>query len=122
MPQITLKATNIELTDEMETYVNKRVQSLDKYLSSGELVHVEVGKNTNHHKNGDVFRAEVRLTYQSKHLYAVSEKGDLFSAIDEAKDDMVGLITSRKERVKAEFRRGAQKVKNLMKFPWTRNK
>ncbi len=122
MGQTILKATNIELTDEMESYVNKRVQSLDKYLSGGELAHVEVGKSTNHHKNGDVFRAEIRLTYEGKHLYAVAEKGDLFSAIDEARDDMVGLITSRKERMKAQFRHGAQKVKNMMKFPWTREK
>ena len=122
MSKIILKATNIELTDEMRSYIDKRIESLNKYLSDNEMVNVEVGKSTNHHKNGDVFRAEVRLTYQGKHMYTVSDKGDLFSAVDDAKEGMVRLITSRKERMMAQFRHGAQKVKNMMKYPWSKGK
>jgi len=56
---------------------------------SGELIfEVDIGKTTEHHRKGDVFRAEINFTAGKKLLRAVAKEADLYAAIDKAKDEM----------------------------------
>jgi ribosomal subunit interface protein len=68
--QIKIKTTNIELTDAISSYVEEKLQSLEKFAVPHEeenpLLYVEVGKSTNHHQSGDVFRAEVTMNVRLK--------------------------------------------------------
>jgi putative sigma-54 modulation protein len=115
----TIKATNFELTPAITDYIEKRFSAFDKFVSHGDpknaLCEVEVGKTTRHHKSGDVFRAEVNLTVSGKNFFAVSEKDDLYAAIDEVKDEIVQAITTDKDKSMTLYRRGALRVKNILK-------
>jgi ribosomal subunit interface protein len=115
--KINIKATGIELTPAISDYVSKKVSMLEKYLEQGAdvVAHVEVGKTSNHHKSGEVFRAEVHLMGAGLDLYTVSEQVDLYAAIDMVKDEAVQNLTNKKGRTRALARRGAQVVKNMMK-------
>jgi putative sigma-54 modulation protein len=116
-----LKATNMELTDSLRDYVTKRIASLEKFAKGDCNAYVEVGKSTNHHKSGDVFRAEINLTLEGKTYRATSDKNDLYAAVDEAKDDLYETITSEKDRNQTLWKRGARSVKKMLKGISKRN-
>ncbi len=115
---INLKATNIELTDTIREYTENEVNSLDKFIHADPatvMANVEVGKTTQHHKSGEVYRAEINLTIGSRKLRTVSEKTDLRTAVDDAKAQMARVITTSKDKQRSLYKRGAAQVKALLK-------
>ncbi|MBP6911790.1 MAG: ribosome-associated translation inhibitor RaiA [Candidatus Pacebacteria bacterium] len=118
MSRITIKATNVELTQNIKEYVEKRTNSLEKYLSGDDIVYVEVEQKTKH-KQGDIFRAEIRFVYQGKSLYAESTKSDIMSAIDEATNDIERRTNSLRTRLLHSVRKGAQRIKDMTKSWYT---
>lgn len=116
--QINIKGTRIELTPAIYDYVHKKISSIDKYIDrdhSGAIAQVEVGKNTEHHKAGNIFRAEVHITGAGLDLYAVSEMEDLYAAIDTVKDEIVRNASQLKDKRETLTRKGARIMKNVMK-------
>ncbi|MCX6754709.1 MAG: ribosome-associated translation inhibitor RaiA [Candidatus Nomurabacteria bacterium] len=119
---INIKATNIELTDAINDYINKRLSPISKFEKKGEILsRVEVGRTTNHHKKGDVFRAEIFIEINGTEFYAFSEKDDLYAAIDEAKEDLSRQVINNKDRKQTLFKRGASSVKKMLKGVSGRN-
>lgn len=117
-----IKATNIELTTAINDYVNKRLEGLTKFIKDKEIIaYIEVGKTTNHHKNGDIFKAEFNIEISGIKFYTVSEKEDLYKAIDDAKDEMIYQIKNNKKRKQTLFKRGSTSVKKMLKGISERN-
>ncbi len=115
---ISYKTKDMEMTPAIQEYADKRLSALEKFVSrNDESVScvVELGKTTRHHKSGDVFRAEVQLHIAGRDLYAVSEKDDLYAAIDEVKDEIVQQVTSYRDKSTTLVRKGALRIKNMMK-------
>ncbi|MBI5023099.1 MAG: ribosome-associated translation inhibitor RaiA [Candidatus Magasanikbacteria bacterium] len=100
--KIILKATNFSLTSAISDYIEKKIGGLSKYLSNPESTaieaRVEVGRTTQHHQKGDVFRAEVNLKIPCGLLRAERETGDLYASIDSVHDEMKRQIISFKEK------------------------
>lgn len=116
--RINIKATNLELTTAISDYAEKKVSGLVKFINKNDesaVANVEVGKSTKHHHSGDIFRAEINLHIAGKDLRAVAEKDNLYSAIDEVKDEMVREITSHKSRQRTLLRRGGAKIKAFIR-------
>ena len=117
-----IKATNMELTEAINDYVNKRLSGISKFIKGGNFsANVEVGKTTNHHKQGDVFRAEFNIEISGEKFYTFSEKEDLYVAIDDAKEEIVRQITSKKDKKQTLYKRGAASVKKMLKGISKRN-
>lgn len=118
-----IKATNIELTGAISDYVNKRLSAIEKFIKPEEemTAYVEVGKTTNHHKQGEVFRAEFNIEISGAKFYTFSEKEDLYAAIDDAKDEIARQIKTNKDRKQTLFKRGAVSVKKMLKGISNRN-
>jgi len=118
---VKIKATNMELTSAIKDYVEKKIDMLGKFLihyskESGELLfEVEVGKTTEHHKRGDVFRAEINFTVGGTLFRTVSVQSDLYAAIDEAKDEMQRDLRKKKNKHIEMMRRGGAKLKELFR-------
>ena len=122
MTNINIKATNMDLTEAIRDYIDKRFDSIKKFFENNEYsVYVEIGKTTKHHKSGDFFKAEFNIKINGKNYYTVSEKEDLYSAIDEAKEEIVRQIKGGKDRQKTLFRRGAISIKKMLKGITKRN-
>jgi ribosomal subunit interface protein len=83
-----IKATNMEMTDAIRTFVEEKLMALEPKLERfGESValDVEVGKTTQHHRKGDVFRCEIQSMFPGKKLIrAEKTNDDLYKAIVEA--------------------------------------
>jgi putative sigma-54 modulation protein len=114
---INTKTTNIEMTEAISNYVDKKVGMLQKFFNDTEevLVNVEVGKTTKHHKSGDYFRAEIHLLVGGKDYYATAETDDLYASIDKVKDDISSELSSNKKKSLRLFRKGALKIKMILK-------
>lgn len=115
--KINIKATNIELTPAISAYVEKKLSAIEKFLGGSKdvVAKVEVGKSTQHHKSGDIFKAEVHISGAGADYYALSEESDLYAAIDLVKDEIVRNLAHEKGKRFALARRGARKVKEMIK-------
>ena len=116
-----IKTINMDLTDSLREYVEKRVSVFEKFSKGESSAYVEVGKTTNHHKSGDVYKAEINLTLDGKVYRSKIETTDLYAAIDEAKDDLFVSVTSQKDRDQTLWKRGARSVKKMLKGISKRN-
>ena len=125
--QINLQGKNIELTPAIKDYVSKRVTNLEKLLLGIEegqgkvMANFEVGKSTNHHKGGDIFRANCSIEIDGKEFYGSADKEDLYQAIDAVKDSLYNEISKNKDRHQTLLYRGARSIKKMMKGLSKRN-
>lgn len=115
---IKITTTHFDKSQAVEDYVIKKISSLEKFIQDGEgvLCEVEIGKTTGRHKSGDIFRAEVNIVEPGNtQVYAVAEESDLYAAIDVVRDEAERAITSRKKKKGTLWKRGAQRIKNLLR-------
>ncbi len=116
---IAIKGTNIALTDAIRSYTENRLSHIEKFVSSPDTIcRVELGKTTRHHKNGEYFRAEVKINIDGQEYYVTSEKEDLYAAIDDIKDGLTNKITSSKEKRQTFLKRSGAKLKAMTKGFW----
>ncbi len=111
--------SNIELTEAITSYFDKRMEVLEKFIPTHEheaiLIQADLGRSTNHHKHGDVFRAEVVIKRPRKDIYAVSEKEDLYSAIDDVQQELLSELKTIKGKDEANLKKGGLKLKEMMR-------
>lgn len=114
---ISIKATNIDLTPALKDYAEKRMKGIAKFSEGGDAdIMVEIGKTTGHHKGNDIFEASATVTTPlGKTYHAASQKPDLYEAIDDVRAEIIREITSAKGKRDSLFRRGARKMKNILK-------
>lgn len=112
-----IKSTNMEMTDAIASYLEKRIVSLEKFVQNVEdaIARIEVGKTSHHHHKGDIFRAEINLEYGDHKFRAVAESSDLYKAIDLMRDEIVGEVTRAQKKGRHLLKKGRQKIKDMMK-------
>lgn len=94
--EIKVHTKNLHLTPRLETYIDKKVERLDRYLSNIIEANLELrkeGRNeqpvaqlTIRHRNGTIFRAEDK------------KQQDIFAAIDEVVDKMYRQVQRYKSK------------------------
>lgn len=118
---IKIKSTNFELTPAVEDYIRTKIDMLQKFLKyyaqkSGKLIfEVDIGKTTEHHRKGNIFRAEINFTAGGIFLRAVAEKEDLYAAIDKVKDEMQRELRRNKNKTLVILKRGSAQLKRLLR-------
>jgi ribosomal subunit interface protein len=121
-----IKTTNLSLTPAISAYIDKRLNKVGKIVGkdSAAQCDVELARTTDHHQKGDIFRAEIHIVGSGKNLYASSEKEDLYSAIDEARDMVLRELKVNKGKKISLIRRSGARVKNMIKglWPWGKKK
>lgn len=114
-----IKTTDFSMTPAIKDYVEKRLEHLDKFINQamGELpiCYVEIGKTTNHHKNGDLFKAEFTIHIGGKSLRAEANEEDLYAAIDKITDEMTEELKSFKDKKVSLIKRSGAKIKSFVR-------
>ena len=100
--KLTLKATNIDLTEPLKVYVEEKLGGLEKFTGRWDAegaveLWVEVGRTSHHHKKGDVFRAEADVRLPGKVLRAEAEDFDIRVAVDRVRDKLEREILKYKD-------------------------
>lgn len=105
---INIKGTNLDLTPALKQYVEDKIISLIKFYSGLTQVRVELERTTKHHHKGEVWRAEANIS-GPKHLFrAEAVADDIYSAIDEMKDELKRELQALKEKRSRLVRRARQ--------------
>lgn len=112
---ISIRGNNVALTNELEQYVQKRLHSIEKFLDDAAKITVELGKTTNHHKTGDIFRAEINVNNRGTYSRAVSEQDNLHAAVDVMQGEISSILSANKDKKHTIWKRGSQKVKNILR-------
>jgi len=116
--KIQIKGTNTYITDETSDYLHKKIDMLEKFVDPNDtsvLCEVEIGRTTNHHKSGDIFRTEINLRQDGKHFRAVAEEESVLASIDFAKDEMSVELSNYKNKKITLIRRGGAAIKNMLR-------
>lgn len=111
---ITYKLTNIEPSAAINSYVEEKLASLDKYLGTIALPHdcaVEIGHTTKHHRKGKVFRAEADFVLPRRIIRAEAEATSLYEAIDILKDELTRQLRTYKEKARTKELKGARRAR-----------
>jgi len=95
-----IKATHIDLTPAIREYVEKKLETLAKMTEGYSPcdVSVEVGKTSNHHQKGEIWRAEFNLLLPGGGIRVERITEDLYASIDAAKDALKQQLAQRKDR------------------------
>ncbi len=115
---INIKTTNISTHGDVEAYLIKKLDSLNRLVdfnADNVVAQAEVAKTTNHHKSGDIFRAEINVRIGKDTFRVVSEKDDIYAAIDDMKDELSREITKEKDRYVSDVRRDGAEFKNAIR-------
>lgn len=96
--KITFKATQLDLTPSIKTYIEEKIGSLARLIMPFEregecIAEVEIGRTTHHHHKGEIFRAEVNLHLPGKSLRAEHIAVDVRTAIDRVRNMLRFEIT-----------------------------
>ncbi len=88
--QVRIKATKIKLTPELKSYIDAKMDMLEKYLGSIKPTHcgVEIGLAVGGQGNGKIYRAEVNLGLPGELLRVEKTEKDIHKAIDKVKDHL----------------------------------
>lgn len=116
---INIKTTNIDLTDAISDYIDKKMAQVERHIKSKgsiPIVDIEIGK-TMKGKNADdeLFKAEINIQVGGRLYRYDALEHELYAAIDKMKDEIIREIRKDKEKRRDFFRRGALKMKNIIR-------
>jgi len=117
---INIKATNLEHTDAIDSYMKKKAEAFGKLIdlsNNQTFIYVELEKTRPDQQNGeDLYRAEVTIDHTGEMFYADVAAHDLYAAIDLVKDEILRKIKKTHGKKDDIMRRGMRKVKKLLRF------
>lgn len=116
---IIIRTKNCELTPTFKEFIEEKIGSLDKYsaMFQEDADHdptkekakveamVEIGKSTLHHRKGDFYEAECRLTFPRKAFTVNATSEDLKSSITAVREELQRQITDYKDKMIEQSRR-----------------
>ncbi len=99
---IKLKFANLEPTSSLEAYADGKFRMLEKMLihldpEGTANLHIELAHTTRHHQKGDVYEVKANLHIPGKTFQVSETEGDLYAAIDVAKDTLYRALEKFKD-------------------------
>jgi len=87
--KIIIKGTNITLTAPIKSYVEGKIDGLEKFVGNIQKVNIELELTSKHHQNGEnLFRAEANMTLPKHFFRAESFGDDMYATIDKLRDEL----------------------------------
>lgn len=116
--QVKIKVTgSVILTDELHSFLEKKIQKLEPFLKhdSTALAAVEIGTTSGGQRTGDVFRGEIHLTFTGGNLYAEAVHATLHGAIDQTIAEARRELKKVRGKNRHMVRKGAAQVKSFFR-------
>lgn len=108
---VSIKGTNLPLTDAIKARVESKAVALEKLTQGFEPaaeLRVEVGKSTKHHAKGPFFTAEFQLHVPGSEIRSVTLEEDLYHAIGQACDQTRRQLKEYKDKLKDRSQNGVR--------------
>ncbi len=108
---VSIKGTNLPLTDAIKSRVESKATMLEKFTAGFEPaaeLRVEVGKSTKHHSKGPFFTAEFQLHVRGTEIRSVALEEDLYHAISQACDQTRRQLKEYKDKLQDRSQKGTR--------------
>jgi putative sigma-54 modulation protein len=112
--QIQIYAKDLELTSSIKEYTENKIGGLEKFLENIFEAQIDLSKTTQHHKQGDVFKASANLIVPGSKLHAEFVSENLYASIDGLVDELQNEIKKMKGKRDTKELTGFRKLKKLM--------
>lgn len=115
--KIQLNAVNIELTEELKTYIDKKLDSIKKFIDFQDpevTGDIRLIKDSGSQK-GKIYRVEMSFMTIGKKFGVSADGNSLYEAIDEAKDLVLRKASEYKDKKQSLIKRGGVQIKNFLK-------
>ncbi len=93
--QVSISGHHVEITDSLRSYINEKIQRLDRHFDKAIDIHVILTVEKLRHK------AEATLHVSGANLFAEDEKEDMYAAIDGLIDKLDRQGKKYKEKIKS---------------------
>ncbi len=116
---ITTKTPNYEASEKALAFAKDRFGSVARLLGNDEsaaLLEIELGRSTEHHKSGQIYRAEANLEAGGKLYRAVAEGDAIEKAIDKAAGELSREVKKARGRTKRLIRGAGAQMKSWLRF------
>ena len=108
---ISIKATNLDLTPAIKLYVEEKIGNLDKFIGANEAK-VELEKDK-HHQSRAGFRAEVNMMVGGWMMRAEAGSEVIYASVDLVVPKLKEQISKFKDKRTTLTRKGARDAKRL---------
>lgn len=98
--QILITGRGLELTQPIESYINKKINGLDKFFDGIIRADVVVAMETHHHNKGQIFFAECKLEVPGYDVFIKKEAGGVYEAVDILRDHLETDLKKHKAKLK----------------------
>ena len=116
-PHISFKHTQTEVNYKLQDLITIKLHSLERYIGgkSDNRCEVEFSKIAPH-QNGDIYKVEVNI-WSDGVLYRATDTASTFeNAIDAVRGELDREMNRTRTKKMSLFRRGARKMKDIMRF------
>lgn len=110
-----LKGTGLHVTDELRSYVEKKLGSAEKFLQGDSTAHADVELEFAPLRDGPKYRAEFTLSAEGAVYRAEAWGGALHEAVDLASDQLLREVHRNKKKRLALVRRGGAMIKDALR-------
>ncbi len=116
----TILTKSVKLTPALDQYTRYKVAKVAKFIDESTgvaLAEIDLGKTTDHHRRGEIFRAEINLQIPGQSLLrAEATHYDLYVAIVTARDELIRQVKNTNSKQLTLTRKGARKLKDRLRF------
>ncbi len=106
--KINIKATNTTLTDSIRSNIESKLNIIEKYIRSEDVIYVEIAEDIKH-QSGQFFRVDIQVSPHN--IYADARGNDFYEALDLAVPKIQAQLAKTKDK-KISLRR---RLGNLMR-------
>jgi len=114
--QISITGKNIDLTEAIKNYVDKKIDGLEKFYDKIVRGQVVLGKENQHHIKGDVFFCECKLEVTGNDLFVIKNEADLYKAIDKVRDHLEAELKKYKITKREKDKKDKRKVRDNKEY------
>ncbi len=115
---LTLKGTGaVLITDDVQEYVDRKVEKISLMLATDESAHAEVElATTGGARTGEQFRAEFNVSFAGGFVRAEATCQTLHAAIDQAGDEARAEVKKHRTKHRDLIRKGSAKIKDFVRY------
>jgi len=107
-----------EVTEDITSLAQRKLIALKKYLGKTDSVtevYVELGKLSEAHQKGNIWRSQINLDSNGKRYHATGTGEQLQEAIDASIHELEAELRKAKQKNKSMLKRGGGALKSIMR-------
>jgi putative sigma-54 modulation protein len=115
--KIIISGAHLEITDAIEEYAEEKLSIVKKYTKDDHSARlsVEIAKTTAHHAHGAIYKVSALFVRKGKEKSLEVISDDVYKGIDLMKDKLGRELSDEKDKELSLFKKGAQKIKGLLR-------